>query len=63
MCIRMKMLKSFIKFILFVSLLTSNVSAESFVNFNVIGNERVSTQTILILKLVVICQKMILTKP
>ena len=43
----MKMLKSFIKFILFVSLLTSNVSAESFVNFNVIGNERVSTQTII----------------
>ena len=43
----MKMLKSFIKFILFVSLLTSNVSAESFLNFNVIGNERVSTQTII----------------
>jgi len=47
MCIRMKMLKNFIKFILFVSLLTSNVSAESFLNFNVIGNERVSTQTII----------------
>ena len=43
----MKMFKNFIKFILFVSLSFSNVSAESFLKFNVIGNERVSTQTII----------------
>ena len=41
------MFKIFLKYILFISLLTSNVNAESFLNFNVTGNERVSTQTII----------------
>ena len=41
------MLKNFIQFILFTYLCISNANAESFLNFNVIGNERVSTQTII----------------
>ena len=41
------MLKNFIQFILFAYLCISSVNAESFLNFNVIGNERVSTQTII----------------
>ena len=41
------MLKNFIQFILFTYLCISSVNAESFLNFNVIGNERVSTQTII----------------
>ena len=41
------MLKNFIKLILFASLFINNVNAESFLNFNVIGNERVSSQTII----------------
>ncbi|MDA7714175.1 outer membrane protein assembly factor BamA [Candidatus Pelagibacter sp.] len=41
------MLKSFIKYILFLFLFTSSADAESFLNFNVTGNERVSSQTII----------------
>tara|TARA_B110000971_G_scaffold215761_1_gene249767 strand:- start:1214 stop:3457 length:2244 start_codon:yes stop_codon:yes gene_type:complete len=41
------MFKNLTKFILFVSLFTSSVNAESFLNFNVVGNERVSAQTII----------------
>mgnify|MGYP006077473511 FL=1 len=41
------MFKNLIKFILFASLFTSIVNAESFLNFNVTGNERVSAQTII----------------
>ena len=41
------MLKNFIQFILFTYLCISSVNAESFLNFNVIGNERVSAQTII----------------
>ena len=41
------MLKNFIQFILFTYLCISNANAESFLNFNVIGNERVSAQTII----------------
>ena len=40
------MLKNFIKIILFVSLFISTVKAESFLNINVTGNERISSQTI-----------------
>ena len=46
MCIKVKMLKNFIKIILFVSLFISTVKAESFLNINVTGNERISSQTI-----------------
>jgi outer membrane protein insertion porin family len=41
------MLKNFKKFILFIFLFTNSVSAETFLKFNVTGNERVSTQTII----------------
>ena len=47
MCISTKMLKYFVKLILCISLFTSIVNAESFLNFNVTGNERVSAQTII----------------
>ncbi len=47
MCIQVIMFKNLIKFILFASLFTSIVNAESFLNFNVTGNERVSAQTII----------------
>ena len=41
------MLKNFTKLILLVSLFASSVNAETFQNFNVVGNERVSAQTII----------------
>ena len=41
------MLKNFIQFILLAYLWISSANAESFLNFNVIGNERVSAQTII----------------
>ena len=47
MCIKSRMLKIFLKFILFICLSAGTVSAESFLNFNVTGNERVSSQTII----------------
>ena len=47
MCIKTKMLKYFLKFILSISLFASSVNAESFLSFKVTGNERVSTQTII----------------
>ena len=41
------MLKNFIQFILLAYLWISSANAESFLNFNVIGNERLSSQTII----------------
>ena len=41
------MLKNFIRFILFAHVCISSANAESFLNFNVIGNERLSSQTII----------------
>ena len=41
------MLKNFIQFVLLAYLCITSANAESFLNFNVIGNERVSAQTII----------------